>query len=57
MVIIHKMVHCNLEVILILQLFEDMTLEIIFLLERGEEDTRFEMSVDINVSAPLSAVK
>jgi hypothetical protein len=38
-------------------MFEDMTLEMIFLLERGEEDTRFKMSVDINVSVPLSALK
>jgi len=51
------MVQCNLEVILTLQLFEDMTLEITFLLERGEEDRRFQMSVDVNVSAPLNAVK
>jgi len=57
MVIIQKMVQCYLEVILTLRMFEDMTLEMIFLLERGEEDTRFKMSVDINVSVPLSALK
>jgi hypothetical protein len=53
------MVERKLEVILTLQIFEDMTLETIFLLEReiAEQDTSFQMSVDVNMSAPLSAVK
>jgi hypothetical protein len=51
------MVQCKFEVTQTLQVFEDMTLEIIFLLERAEQDTSFQMSVGINMSAPLSAVK
>jgi hypothetical protein len=58
MVIIQRVVQCQLEVILTLQVFEDTTLETnIFLLERAEQDTSFQMSVDVNMSAPLSAVK
>ena len=57
MVIIQRIIQCKLEVILTLQMLEDMTLEIMFLLERAEQDTSFQMSVDINMSAPLCAVK
>jgi hypothetical protein len=57
MVIIQRMVQCNLEIIRTLQVFEDITLEIIFLLERDEQDTGFQMSVDMNISVPLRAVK
>jgi pilus assembly protein TadC len=37
--------------------FGDMTLDIIILLERDGQDTGFQMSVGINISAPLRAVK
>ena len=57
MVIIYRMVQRKLGVLLTLRVFEDMTLEIIFLLEWAEQGTSFKMSVDINMSAPLSALK
>jgi hypothetical protein len=51
------MVECKLELTLTLQVFEDTTQKITFLLERAEQDTSFQTSVDINMSAPQRAVK